>query len=171
MDFISPAFPLALIFSKLGCFCSGCCHGVECSFGMHNYDTNTVEFPVQLVETSLAVLIFVFIMLYRKKAKEGTLFPTYLILYSSTRFFSEFFRFEENVIWNLKTYQILCIAGIIIGIIELIVVKKCKEKIIDLYNKSPFYTTAGKLIINYLLKNGIIKEKNIVHHKKRKNKQ
>ena len=167
MDLITPAFPLALIFAKLGCFCAGCCHGIEHPYGLYNHAYNTVNFPVQLVEAGLALLLFVFLMFYRKKAKEGTLFPTYLILYSSTRFFSEFLRIEENVVWNLKAYQIICITGVIAGLIELLIVKKCKDKIIGLYDRSPFFEKAGKHIINYLLKNGIIKEKNIVHRKKR----
>lgn len=154
LDLITPAYPLALFFVKLGCFCNGCCQGFECSWGMTNYYYNAgprKEFPVQLVEAGLALLIFLFLNKYKKKAKEGTLFPIYLIVYSSTRFFSEFLRSEENVLWILKTYHLICIAGIILGTIELLIVLRYGDKIKKLFNR--------KVFKGY-------KEKNIVHHKK-----
>lgn len=156
MDLITPAYPLALIFTKLACFCHGCCGGIECFWGLTNYinESNPVkEFPVQLVEAGLGLIIFIFIMLYKKKAKEGTLFPIYVIAYSATRFFSEFMRKEPNVLGMLKTYHILCIVGVIVGAIELLVVLKYAEKIRLVFNR-PVFTR--------------YKEKNIVHHNKRK---
>lgn len=134
-DLITPAYPLALAVVKLACFCQGCCNGIECSFGLYNHDTGLVEFPVQLVESGLALLIFIFLLLWRKKAKDGTLFPTYLIMYSATRFFSEFLRSEPDVIWKLKTYHILCIIGVIAGIVELIIVLKFGNKISLFYSE------------------------------------
>ena len=168
LDLITPAFPLTLITIKLACFCHGCCNGIECSFGLYNHDTELVEFPVQLVEAGLALCIFVFLMFWRKKAKEGTMFPTYLIIYSATRFFSEFLRSEPNVIWNLKTYHLFCIAGVAVGIIELFIVNKFKDKLTLCFDK--LFEAFAIRLRNYALKNGIIKEKNIVHHKKRKKK-
>lgn len=129
IDLITPAYPLALVISKIACFFAGCCRGIESSFGLYNNYTGLVEFPVQLVEAGLALFIFVFLMAWRKKAKPGTMFPIYLIIFSGTRFFSEFFRCEPNVFWGLKTYHILCIIGIIVGIVEIFIVKKFGEKI------------------------------------------
>ena len=165
MDLITPAFPLALIPIKFACFCHGCCSGIECSFGFYNHFRGVVDFPVQLVEVGEAILIFVILMMLRNKAKEGTLFPLYLILYSSMRFFSEFLRYEENVIWILKKYHLLCLAGIVVGTIELLLVTKYKDKLI--LNMD----TLKKRLNEYAVKNGIVKDKNIVHHKKRKKKR
>ncbi len=137
MDLITPAYPLALIFAKLACFCDGCCKGFECSWGLMNYHYETGpkrEFPAQLLEAGLALIIFIFLMWYRKKAKEGTLFPLYVIIYSATRFFSEFTRGEPNVFGILKTYHILCIVGVIVGIIELFVVLKFSDRIIPFFD-------------------------------------
>lgn len=156
MDLITPAYPLALTFAKLACFCNGCCQGFECEWGMTNYyyaSDPRKEFPSQLLEAGLALSIFIFLLFYRKKAKEGTLFPIYVIVYSSTRFFSEFTRGEPNVFGILKTYHILCIAGLIIGIAELVFVLKYSEKITPIFDR-PVFTW--------------YKEKNIFHHKKRK---
>ena len=45
IDLITPAYPLALFFMKIGCFCVGCCRGMSFEFGMHNYRTGETEFP------------------------------------------------------------------------------------------------------------------------------
>lgn len=153
MDLIVPASPLALFFAKLGCFFHGCCNGIECSFGLFNHDTGLVEFPVQLVEAGLALLIFVFLLFWKEKAKEGTLFPTYLIIYSATRFFSEFIRSEPNVLGPLKIYHILCIIGVIVGIAELLIVLKFSDKIKNLFDREVLPE---------------LKEKDILHHKYKK---
>lgn len=153
MDLITPAYPLALIFAKLACLFHGCCSGFECSWGYYNQRDEIFEFPTQLVEAALALLLFIFLLWYKKRAKEGTLFPIYLILFSATRFFSEFTRSEENILGPFKTYHFLCIAGVIIGIIELLIVLRYSEKIKQLYNRNPFPW---------------IKEKNIVHHNSKK---
>lgn len=159
MDLITPSFPFALISIKLACFCAGCCNGIECSFGLYNHDTGLVEFPVQLVEAGLALLIFIFLLFWKKKAKEGTLFPIYVIMYSATRFFSEFLRSEPDIIWKLKTYHILCIVGVIIGIIELFVVLKFGDKLKELYGKSDIIALYKKI------------KKDISDYKTKRNKQ
>lgn len=139
IDMITPAFPLALIFVKIACFSAGCCHGVEWKYGLYNNAFDRVEFPVQLLEAALSLFIFIFLMLLRKKVKEGTMFPIYLIVYSATRFFSEFFRGEESVVWILKRYHILCIIGVILGIIEYIVVKKYGERISNYFKNHRWF--------------------------------
>lgn len=136
LDWIAPSYPLALIFSKFACFYAGCCWGFEWEKGLYSYRNEEYEFPVQLIEIFWALAIFIFMMFYKKKAKEGTLFPTYLILFSGTRFFSEFLRYEENVWGPLKTYHILCIIGVIVGIVLLIVVKKFGDKIDAHFDKN-----------------------------------
>ena len=137
LDMITPAYASSLIIIKIACFCAGCCNGFEWEKGLYNAVDDRYEFPVQLVEAALALIIFIFLLWFRKRAKEGTMFPIYLILYSGTRFFSEFLRHEEEVLWIFKTYHLLCIGGVILGIIELILVQKYKERINAFYkNKS-----------------------------------
>lgn len=166
MDIITPAFPLALAVSKFGCFCTGCCRGIECSFGMYNYKTEQLEFPVQLVEMALAIGIFIFLMFWRKKAKEGTMYPIYVIAYSGTRFFSEFLRCEENVLFFLKTYHILCLLGIAAGIFLLFFIKKYKEKIRRFY--SDFFDAIEDILDIIAIRLGIKRKNEIVHHKNKK---
>lgn len=139
IDFFTPAFPLALFFSKLGCFFHGCCGGIEWDKGLYNAESGLVEFPIQLVEAGLALLIFIFLVFWRDKAKPGTLFPTYLILYSATRFCSEFLSKKPDVFWILKTYHILCLIGVVLGIIELIVALKFGDQISELFSDSHYF--------------------------------
>lgn len=136
MDWIAPSYPLALIFSKIACYFGGCCWGIEWENGVYNYRNERYEVPIQLIEAGLALLIFIFMMLYKKKAKKGTLFPIYLIFYSGTRFFSEFLRREENVIGPFKVYHILCVIGVTVGLLLLIVVHVYGDKIDAHFNKN-----------------------------------
>lgn len=138
LDILTPAFPLALIFTKISCFCAGCCNGAEWEYGLYNHTYNRVEFPVQLLEAGLALLIFIFLLFYRKKAKAGTMFPTYLILYSATRFFSEFTKDNLTVFWILKIYHILCLIGIVVGIAELIFVHFFRDRINNFFDEHKF---------------------------------
>ena len=124
IDLITPAYPLALIFVKLACFCAGCWRGFEWKYGIYNAASGKAEFSTQLLECFLVACIFLFLFLNRNKIKSGTMYPVYLIVYSSTRFFSEFTRVEPNVFFIFKRYHILCIIGILVGIIEYILVKK-----------------------------------------------
>ena len=166
MDIITPALPLALTVSKLACFFQGCCGGIECSFGMYNHMSERVEFPVQLVETALAAGIFIFLMIWRKKAKEGTVYPVYVILYSATRFFSEFLRKEENVLLLLKKYHILCLVGIAAGFLLLYVIKNYKERIRHFYGI--FFDAVEDTLDEIKIRMGIKRKDEIVHRKNKR---
>ena len=129
LDMIAPAYSFVMIFVKLACFCDGCCNGIACSFGLYNHYTKQVEFPIQLLEMFLVFAIFIFLVFWQKKAKEGTMFPIYMIAYSATRFFSEFLGTSRKVFSVLNIYQVLCLMGVLLGIFYLFVVKKYKSKI------------------------------------------
>ncbi len=138
IDIITPAFPLALVFSKLGCFTAGCCYGAAWEYGFYSERRHRTEYPAQLIEAAIALLLFIVLMLIRKKLKNGTLFPTYLTLYCATRFFSEFTKGDANTFGLLKTYQILCLIGLVVGIIELLFVLHFSEQITAFFDKHQF---------------------------------
>lgn len=131
LDMATLLLPMRLFFLKIACFFNGCCWGIPWEYGPynHHYDHPGNQVPVQAIEALWALLIFVFLLIYRKKAKTGTLYPIYMILYSATRFCSEFFRNEENVVWIFKTYHLLCIAGVVIGVVLLLLVTRFGERI------------------------------------------
>lgn len=165
LDFISTCLPLYLIFAKLACFAAGCCGGLYWEDGLYNtkYDENQI--PVQLIETFWGLLIFIILIQYRKKAKTGTIFPMYTILYCATRFLSEFLRREDNILWILKKYHILCLIGIVYGIILWIIIAKYRDKINEYYDTK--YSEAENTLVK--LRNKLTNEnKNKMHKKKKK---
>ncbi len=127
LDLLTPAYPLALTYGKLACFCAGCCNGISVDWGFYNYESGLLEFPVQLVESAEAIVIFFIIVKIRKKAKLGTMFPIYLVLYSGMRFFSEFLRAQPDILGPLKCAQIFCIVGIVLGFVGFILAEKYAE--------------------------------------------
>lgn len=159
LDFLTVGIPLNLFFVKIACFCAGCCRGFECSWGWYYPTKDATMFPTQLLEAFMALFIFIFLMKYRKKAKDGTLYPIYMILYSTTRFFTEFTRIEENVFLIFKTYHLLSLLGIVIGIVWLLIVKKYSDPILKFYKKTPF-PWAREEITDYRQKKKIKKSSN-----------
>ena len=137
IDFVATSFPLYLIFAKFCCFFAGCCNGIPWEHGVYIVDLGQKLFPVQLVEALWAVLIFIFLTKYREsgKAKTGTIYPLYVILYCATRFCSEFLRIEENVLGPLKLYHVLCLMGLVYGVVYWFVVAKCRDKVNAYYDK------------------------------------
>lgn len=134
IDLIAPAYPLALFFMKLGCFCAGCCTGIPCNFYLFSLKFDTL--PIQLVEALVALLLFFFLLKYKRKAAAGTLLPVYTTLYSTIRFFTEFFRGQRNVLWCFKLYHFLCLIGIILGAAQLVILRKYSHNIQHIFENS-----------------------------------
>ena len=129
LDLVAPGFPLALIFAKNASFCAGCCNGFQTDYGFYNYDTKLREFPVQLVESAEALVIFIILLLIRKKAKLGTMYPIYLMLYSGMRFCSEFLRAYPDAFGHFKIGHILAFAFFSLGAFETALALKFGERI------------------------------------------
>lgn len=166
MDYATPALSFALFLSKLGCFCAGCCGGIPSKFGLFNDATDMVEFPVQLVEAGEALVIFILLTIFRKKVKEGTLYPIYMIAYSTARFFSEFLRHEENVILIFKKYHLFCLVGIAAGVLYMFLTEKYKEKVREIFDN--YFNVVLEIFNDILVKTGIRRKNEIVHHKSKK---
>ncbi len=135
LDYVAPAVSLALIFFKLACVCCGCCYGVPSErFGLMNHYTDRVEFPIQLVEIGCAVIMFVIILLVRRKKDKtpGILYPLFILMYCGSRFISEFWRGDYPNVWGpLKGYHIQCIIGFVEGLILLFVALKWGRRITE----------------------------------------
>ncbi|MBR2953526.1 MAG: prolipoprotein diacylglyceryl transferase [Clostridia bacterium] len=138
MDLATCLLPFRLIFLKIACFGQGCCWGIPWKYGLYNYhdDHPGNQVPVQAIEALLALAIFIFLLIYRKKAKTGTVFPMYIILYSATRFPVEFLSAaHEKIAGPFNTYHFLCIAGVAIGFIMLIIVNFFGDKMTAFFEK------------------------------------
>ena len=122
-DYITPAFPLFHAFGRIGCFLTGCCHGVKCErYGIaFKYSISSANgipyFPVQLLGSILEIILFVILFFFEKKhPKTGMSFPLYITLYSIGRFFVEFLRGDAvRGIWlGLSTSQWISIGVLIV---------------------------------------------------------
>lgn len=111
-DYFSTALPVGHAIGRLGCFMAGCCAGrpTEMPWGVrfthpaslvHHALRGTPLHPTQLYEAGANILIAV--LLYRLLGRvrtgrlaQGTVFVTYLALYSVARFVIEFFRGDDR---------------------------------------------------------------------------
>ena len=131
-DMYAPAYALALVFFKIACFFAGCCYGVQSDNSFYyNINNHRHEVPIAMIEGIVALVIFVALHLYNKrKHPDGTTAPLFLILYSATRFVTEFWRGDFPAIaGSLTTYHFQCIAGVVIGVVELVLVIKVAPKV------------------------------------------
>lgn len=132
IDIATLLAPFYLFFTKIACFCQGCCWGIPWKYGLynHHYDHPGNQVPVQLIEMFFVLVIFIFLLFYIKKSKPGKALPMYLILYSGTRFFYEFLSGSHPaVIGPFNMYHIFCVITILIGLLMLIFVKLFGDKI------------------------------------------
>lgn len=124
-DLCAPVIPLFHFFGRIGCFLVGCCYGIESKIGftykhaLIDLANNVKRFPIQLVESSYNLILFIILYnLYKKDKLRGKLIYLYLILYSIARFIFEFFRGDSyrGFLFGLSTSQIISVFVLIFGI-------------------------------------------------------
>ncbi|OQB25646.1 MAG: Prolipoprotein diacylglyceryl transferase [Firmicutes bacterium ADurb.Bin182] len=114
-DTVTPSIPLIHAVGRLGCFCAGCCYGKEFPpplgvlFDRSPYAPHGITlFPVQLFESLICIMIFVFLLVFaRKKRRGGVISGTYILCYTAARFALEYFRMDEarGFLLNLSVSQ------------------------------------------------------------------
>lgn len=130
LDLYAAGTVLALGCAKIGCFCYGCCYGIECAHGIRNRLTGLTVVPVQLLEAVFCfVLAAVLMWLLHKGKLRGLLFPVAQIAYSVPRFFLEFLRHydysvEGDVFLQLSVWQWFAVLSILVGGVWLFVMRK-----------------------------------------------
>jgi len=139
LDIAAPSIILAQAIGRWGNFMNGEAHGGEVSYefiskfptfiqkGM--YIGGTYYQPTFLYESSwnLIVCIILLIVLYKKSNNDnGIVIASYMILYSLGRVFIEGLRTDSLMIGNMRVAQLISIAGIIIGVSIIVIIKKRK---------------------------------------------
>ncbi len=155
-----------LFFFKIACFCWGCCNGVACEHGMMNVKTGRVEFPVQLVEAACAIVMQVILMVLFKKGKQkkGVLYPLFMLMYSGSRFISEFWRDDYQPVWGrLNGYHLQLILGFVLGAAALFIVLVWGERM------TAYFEAKNEAFLEKRLKK-IKAKKHIIHANKRRKK-
>jgi len=106
MDCIGFGMPLGIAIARVGCFLNGCCYGTECDLPWAlSFPATNGQYvhPTQLYESLSALLIFFLLQKYRKlQRNHGEVFLASVALYSICRFFIEFLRAENPVVfWGM----------------------------------------------------------------------
>lgn len=139
LDLVAIFLPFRMIFTRLACFFNGCCWGIPWEYGPYNYhyDHPGNQVPVQAIEAGFVLIIFLFLLWYRKRARPGTMFPMYMFLYSGLRFFNEFFTAADpDIIGPFNMYHILCAIGFVVGLVAFFVMRKYGEKISSAFDRT-----------------------------------
>lgn len=139
IDMLAPGIFVILACAKFGCFCLGCCHGIECSFGVMSPMINVTVFPIQIVEVFFMCFIIAFSFWYPFRSGryvKGAVYPATTILYCFMRFFAEFLRYykeagQRDILCNMTFWQLCCVGVSIVCVIWLFIVHSEKIKAKD----------------------------------------
>ncbi len=111
MDIMAPFIALGQSIGRIGCLLNGCCYGRESAYGLFFPVHDKMLIPTQLY-SSLGLLA-IYIILRRQQEqphRRGQVFVLYLILYSVSRFFIEFWRGDNpRIVAGLTLFQLLSI--------------------------------------------------------------
>jgi phosphatidylglycerol:prolipoprotein diacylglycerol transferase len=128
-DAFAPGVALGHAIGRIGCFSAGCCWGKPTAswYGVHFTEKASeltgvpLDFaliPTQLIEAAANLLIFgALLWITKRRAFEGQVIYSYLILYSVARFTIEFWRDDPrgSVLW-FSTSQAISIALFALGL-------------------------------------------------------
>lgn len=112
-DIIIPYVALGQAVGRIGCFLNGCCYGTPTylPIGIRLPGHILRLHPSQLYSSIFLLLSFIVLKkIYQKKKTDGVVFFSYLAIFSSGRFFIDFFRGDlRGVLFGLKTSQLISI--------------------------------------------------------------
>jgi len=129
LDLIVPYVALAQAIGRVGCLLNGCCFGKISNFGIYFPVHQSVRIPTQIYSSLVLILIFIFLRLLQERPhRDGEIFFTYLLLYSLKRFFIEFWRADNDIIFlGLTLFQLISLAVLFLSIFELTAIIKSKK--------------------------------------------
>ena len=130
LDLISPFVALAQAIGRDGCLLNGCCFGKVSKFGIYFPVYKLILTPTQIYSSLALAFIFITLrFLQDRPHKEGEIFFAYLILYSTKRFFIEFWRADNEIIlFGLTLFQLMSIVIFCIAIFKLTSIKKVASR-------------------------------------------
>lgn len=109
---------------RLGCYLNGCCGGSVFQIGEFYF-----TFPTQLIECIWDFAVLSFLLNWEEKeSARGFLYPRFLLLYGSARFFIEFLRNTAKDWLGFSHAQWFSAAAIIIGAAAEILLRKQREQ-------------------------------------------
>lgn len=106
LDLAAIAFPLGMVFGRLGNVFAGEYFGISTASKL-NFDGVV---PVTLYEAFICLLIYAALFLIYKKSffkKTGMILGSLLVSYGVTRFVLDFWREEKDLLWSISLGQIV----------------------------------------------------------------
>lgn len=122
---IAPLFPLNHAVGHLGCFFAGCCRGYEADWGFYHPLYKIFYYPIQPIESIVAALIVVTLVLIAKKKNyypHPSFYPLMLIMFGVTRFILEFFRDNKKILLGCSSLSFHALFMALVGGVALIVI-------------------------------------------------
>jgi phosphatidylglycerol:prolipoprotein diacylglycerol transferase len=126
LDLVVPYVCLAQAIGRIGCLLNGCCYGRESSFGLYFPVHHKVLFPTQACSSLLLLLIFVILRLLQDRPhRTGAILFSYLLMYSVKRFFIEFLRQDNPIVFRgLTLFQLLSIFVFLFALLGFVFIKE-----------------------------------------------
>jgi phosphatidylglycerol---prolipoprotein diacylglyceryl transferase len=129
-DAFAPGVALGHAIGRLGCFSAGCCWGkpttswigvrfTEKASELTGVPIDSALVPTQLIEAAVNFAIFGFLMWLRKRrAFEGQIIYSYLMIYGVARFTIEFWRDDpRGQVFGLSTSQFISAIMFVFGLV------------------------------------------------------
>ncbi len=131
LDLVIPFVALGQALGRIGCLLNGCCYGRVSEFGIYFETHQAILIPTQVYSSLLLIIIFIILrIMQKKKLPAGKILFTYLLLYSLKRFFIEFWRADNPVIFfGLTFFQLLSIVVFCIALSKLALIRKTGHKL------------------------------------------
>lgn len=128
-DLVIPFVALAQAIGRIGCLLNGCCFGKISRFGLYFDVYQSVLIPTQIYSSLILIFIFIILRFIQERPhREGEILFSYLLLYSIKRFFIEFWRGDNEIIFlGMTLFQIISIAVFCLSFIKLALIKKSKK--------------------------------------------
>lgn len=121
--------PIGHAFGRIGCYLVGCCYGIPYTgwFSVTYTESPFAPcgvklFPVQLAEAAVEIGLGIILLMLSPKLKRYLGLFLYLTIYSLSRFFLEFLRYDEvrGKIAGISTSQFLCVLLFIFSALSLL---------------------------------------------------
>lgn len=132
LDIYAPLIPFVHGVGRIGCFCAGCCYGIEYHgpghvWFPHNDLVSGLDavprFPVQLLEAAMnfVMCILLFYLSRKGRLKNGRIMGIYLIYYAFARFGLEMLRGDKmrGSVSIFSTSQLISLILLPVGVILL----------------------------------------------------
>lgn len=123
-DMCAISMAIDLTFTKLACFCAGCCEGIVVYIGNSYF-----QWPAQILGSCAAFSVLMLLLRIEAHGKwQGRLYPLFMLIYGIARLVLDSFEYIPDLWLGLRPGQWYGIVSAIIGTIWLVINKNRSRK-------------------------------------------